>query len=388
MSGKTEDMTRDHRPLARALAADLQAEGVPGRIADLFTSVPRHLFLPDVYWTIDGTRYDRGADPDGWLRTAYSDQALTTQYDDGAEGTGTMGIPTSSSSAPAIMARMLAAAELGSGHRVLEVGTGTGYNAALLSELLGEGRVVTIEIDHRVAVKARTALAVAGYRPGLLTGDGENLSSSSGAGHDRIIATCTVAEIPLSWMEVLRPLGRIVTPWAPSPGLPGGLLAVLDDEGERLSGRFEGALAFMWARGQRGPARAPSGPGAVVGAVEQVDGDPRKSWFDGEMSVLLSLLVPDWFFGLRMEPGAVEPYVWVASTRCASWLHLHADGRVEEGGSRRMFAEFTAGLARWRDEGSPGIGAFGLSVDRATGDRTVWLRAPEYPLWTSDGNPI
>lgn len=384
MSGKTQDMSLDHGPLARTLAAGLSAQGVPDGIAGLFATVPRHLFLPAVYWTIDRTRYDRATDPDGWLRTAYSDQALTTQRDDGA--TGGMGVPTSSSSAPSVMARMLVAADIGPGYNVLEVGTGTGYNSALLCEFLGEEHVTTVEIDHGLADTARAALAAAGYRPDVLTGDGEAPPDPTPT-YDRIIATCTVAAIPSAWPNALRPGGRIVTPWAPSPGVPGGLLAVLDTDGDKAAGRFEGTLAFMWARGQRRPARRAPSPDAGPDHEERVEGDPRDPWLDGEMSVLLSLLVPDWFFGMRMEPGAAEPYVWVASTRCASWLHLHADGRVESGGPRRLYSEFTEGLARWRDQGAPDTDAFGLTVDHAANTRTVWLHDPEKAVWTTQHGP-
>jgi protein-L-isoaspartate(D-aspartate) O-methyltransferase len=70
------------------------------------------------------------------LRVIYSDQALGTRFRDG--------LPSSSSTQPFIMADMLEAFAPAPGMRVLEVGTGTGYNAALLAEIVGdEGSVVT-----------------------------------------------------------------------------------------------------------------------------------------------------------------------------------------------------------------------------------------------------
>jgi protein-L-isoaspartate O-methyltransferase len=377
--GKTLGM--DYAPLARALADHLRATGTPDHIAELFARVPRHRFLPDVMWGEDRTRYDRTADFDGWLRAAYSDEAMTTQLDDGAEDG--MGLPTSSSSAPSVMARMLTAARIEPGHKVLEIGTGTGWNAALLAELLGSRQVATVEIDPNIAAVARTALHVAGYAPEVIVGDGEVPPLRADTVH-RVIATCQVARIPWAWLDQVRPRGLVVTPWAPTPGAPGGVLAILERFGRGLGeGPFEGSLAFMWARGQRTGRPAPD-PDAVPDRTERVEGDPREPFIGGEMALLLSLLVPDWRYGMRMEPGATEPHVWVASTRCGSWARFHADGRIEQGGKpRRLAEEFEVGLAWWRAEGEPGAARFGLSLDRSTGRQSVWMDRPGQVLWTA-----
>src|SRR5699024_2234878 len=113
MMGNVSSM--DHAALAMSLAGRLQDGGTPDHLARLFSVVPRHRFLPDVYWTEDRTRVDRPQDPGTWSRTAYTDQALTTQRDDGAK-TGP-GIASSSSSAPSVMARMLTAARIEPGMR-------------------------------------------------------------------------------------------------------------------------------------------------------------------------------------------------------------------------------------------------------------------------------
>ncbi|MFE3461390.1 methyltransferase domain-containing protein [Nocardiopsis aegyptia] len=378
--GKTLGM--DYAPLARALAEQVRAAGTPDHIASLFHRVPRHRFLPDVMWGEDRTRYDRAADFEGWLRAAYSDEAMTTQLDDGAEGG--MGLPTSSSSAPSVVARMLTAARIEPGHKVLEVGTGTGWAAALLAELLGSRNVATVEIDTDVALRARTALHTAGYAPEVIIGDGENPPMRPDAVH-RVIATCQVARIPWAWLDLVRPRGLVVTPWSPTPGAPGGVLAVLERLGRGLGeGAFRGSLAFMWARGQRRPAGVRPGLGAAPDRTDHVEGDPREPWLDGETSLLLSLLVPDWRHGMGMEDGATEPHVWIASTRCGSWARYHADGRVEQGGRPRALAEeFRVGLDWWRARGEPGVDRWGLTVDRSTGRQTVWLDSPSAPLWSA-----
>lgn len=374
------NQTMDHSPLARALAGQTP-DHVPDYIRHLFAWVPRHRFLPDIMWGPDRTRYDRATDPEVWMRAAYADQALTTQRDDGREG---MGISSSSSSAPSVMARMLAAAHLEPKHRVLEVGTGTGYNAALLCQLLESSQVTTIEIDPAIAETARSALYAQGLYPTIITGDGE-LSGGGLPSFDRVIATCTVSEIPSAWIRQLRGRGRIVTPWAPTPGAPGGVLAVLDSSHGRAEGRFEGALAFMWARGQRDPGGTPP-PHQEVEAqtTERVLGDPRAPWLNGDQALLLSLLMPAWAFGMGMEEGADEPYVWVTSTSAdAGWARLHADGRVEQGGGRRLVDEAAGAWEVWQRWDRPAVSDFGLSVDLDRGVQTVWVHGPQHTLWST-----
>ncbi|MCY9786817.1 methyltransferase domain-containing protein [Nocardiopsis sp. EMB25] len=372
--------TMDYAPLAASLAGRLRDRGTPEHIAKLFVRVPRHRFLPDVYWTEDRTRVDRTDDPATWLRTAYTDQALTTQRDDGRDGG--MGVPTSSSSAPSVMARMLAAARIEPDQRVLEIGTGTGFNAALLAELLGSRNVTTIEVDQALAETARAALYTAGYTPDVVIGDGEQTPRPASV--HRIIATCTVSRLPWSWLDQLRGRGRIVTPWSPSPGAPGGVLAALDTHGTGLAeGGFEGSLAFMWSRNQRRPGGPAPDTDAHPEHVETVAEDPRGPWLDGEKSLLLSLLMPDWTFGMRMEPGADEPHVWLASTRCSSWARVHADGRVEQDGERLLVQEARTTWQWWEHKDRPGVDRFGLTIDRENARQTVWLDGPQHALWTT-----
>ncbi|MET9713182.1 rRNA adenine N-6-methyltransferase family protein [Nocardiopsis alba] len=364
--------------LARELAARLPG---PEHVRAPFATVPRHRFLPDVLWDENSVRHDRSADPDAWTRTAYTDQALVTQRDDGREdGTG---LPTSSSSAPTVMARMLTAARIEPRDRVLEIGTGTGYNAALLSTLVGDDRVTSIEIDPRIAARARRSLIEAEFTPTVLTGDGENFATGlPGPAYDQAIATCTVGRVPAVWIRQVREHGRIVTPWAPTPGAPGGVLAVLDVADGRAEGRFEGGLAFMWARGQRRAGHR-SPVGAEADTVTRVDGDPREPWLDGEQALLLSLLMPGWAHGMGQEDDAEEPYVWIASTTCPSWARLHADGRIERSGEWNLVDQVAQVREWWHDQGEPGYTDFGLTVDLARERQTLWLHEPHQTLWST-----
>ncbi|MGH3930512.1 MAG: methyltransferase, FxLD system [Pseudonocardiaceae bacterium] len=108
---------------------------------------------------------------------------------------------------------MLQQLEVRPGHRVLEIGAGTGYNAALLARLAGpEGEVTTVDIDTDVAESARRNLTAAGYAGvRVIRGDGED-GYPAAAPFDRIIVTAGAWDMPPAWLEQLAPAGRIVVP--------------------------------------------------------------------------------------------------------------------------------------------------------------------------------
>jgi protein-L-isoaspartate(D-aspartate) O-methyltransferase len=107
---------------------------------------------------------------------------------------------------------MLAALDAEPGMRGLEIGTGTGYNAALLAHRLGAQTITSVEIDPALAEHARRALTAIGYLVTVITGDGA-LGYSPGAPYDRIISTAAVREVPYPWVAQTRPGGTILTPW-------------------------------------------------------------------------------------------------------------------------------------------------------------------------------
>ena len=155
-----------------------------------FRAIPRHLFLPDVN-----------------LESVYRDVSFVTKK---------VGeIPVSSSSEPGIMAIMLEQLGLERGHRVLEIGAGTGYNAAVMAHIVGEGgRVVTIDIDEDIVETARQHLTEAGLEDvEVMCGDG-GFGFPEAAPYDRIILTVASTEILPHWVEQLNPNGRIVLPLA------------------------------------------------------------------------------------------------------------------------------------------------------------------------------
>lgn len=142
----------------QALATRLDTTGA---VAAAVRAVPRELFLPDRIWVQEASEgsyepIDRATDPQRWMRGVYNaDYAIVTQFDDGATQWPDRGWrPSCSASQPSVVAGMLTALDLEPRQRVLEIGTG--YNAALLAELVAPGgHVVSVEVDGELVSAAR-----------------------------------------------------------------------------------------------------------------------------------------------------------------------------------------------------------------------------------------
>ena len=206
--------------LRAALVSQLLETGMvrTPRVEAAMRAVPRHMFLPGVP-----------------LRRAYANDVVQTKRDSD-------GVPISAASQPSIVGEMLEQLDVTPGLRILEVGAGTGYNAALLAHLTGaDGMVVTVDVDSDIVAGARSALAAAAVPNVLvLRGDGA-LGVPEFAPFDRIIATVGVWDLPLAWPEQLAPGGLIVAPL-------------------RLRGNVTRSIAF----------RRPEGAGAPPGTAAEL----------------------------------------------------------------------------------------------------------------------
>ena len=213
--------------LAEAMVGRLRSDGYlhAPEVADAFRAVPRHQFVPDA-------PLDQVYDPD---------RAIVTRVD-------ARGVPVSSSSAPNIMARMLERLGPEPGDRVLEIGTGTGYNAALLATLVTRaGSVTSIDIDPAVTGAARPRLERAGFGAvRVLDGDGW-LGSPQGAPYDRIEATVGLWDVSPHWLEQLRDGGTLVLPLWLRPGTQ--VVVAFERRGDRLTSRTVDPCGFMRLRG-------------------------------------------------------------------------------------------------------------------------------------------
>jgi protein-L-isoaspartate(D-aspartate) O-methyltransferase len=175
------------------------------QVRHAFLQVPRHLFVHQYYrqrghsliWDLIE------ATPD----LIYQDEALVTQINE-------HGLPSSSTSQPSVMAVQLEALALAPGQRVLEIGVGTGYNAALLGKLVGDnGHIISIDIDEKLVAQAKQHLEQANAQNVLaLPGDGFS-GNTHYASYDRILTTCSIRSVPLAWFEQLTMGGKLVGNW-------------------------------------------------------------------------------------------------------------------------------------------------------------------------------
>jgi protein-L-isoaspartate(D-aspartate) O-methyltransferase len=159
------------------------------RVEEALREIPRHRFVPAAA-----------------VEDAYADQAVITKRDsDGAA--------LSCASVPSVVAMMLDQLDVRPGDRVLEIGAGTGYNAALLAHLTGpSGQVISVDIDQEVTEQARRALDATGYGHVVVATRDGALGDAEHAPYDRIIATVGAWDLPPAWWAQLVPGGRLVVP--------------------------------------------------------------------------------------------------------------------------------------------------------------------------------
>ncbi len=377
-------MTKPMRT-TKGLAVELAGK-IPTGWADVFGAVDRATFIPARIWVYDDRNepqpIDRDTDPERWWQVVYSDTAIMTQFDDGAtvwpDTTGDH--PTSSASRPSLVLGMLEGLDVHEGHRVLEIGTGTGYNAALLAARLGDHAVTTIEIDVTVAEQARATLSAADHMPTVITGDGA-AGYPVGAPYDRIIATASIrpCELPYTWVTQMRPAGIIVTPWGPD--YHNGVMArlVVDEDGT-ASGRLSSNLAFMRLRAQQD---------MVCSLDDGETGDAEETttslWvyevigdFSGALTV--GLLVPQCHKIVDDDPDdEYHHLVRVHDCTTGSWatVDVHrgpATHPVRQHGPRRLWDEIEQAHAWWVEHGRPTYARLGLTVTAT--EQWVWLDHP------------
>ena len=356
-----------------------------GSWREVIASVPRAAFLPEVIETPSGT-VSRREEPVAWLAAVYDDLPLITQVNDGREtGEGAYRLPTSSSSAPSLMLQMLGLLDVRDGHHVLELGTGTGYHAAWLACRLGDDRVTSVEVDPTLAEAATKNLAAAGFRAGVVCGDGD-AGWADGTPYDRVVATYAVPSVPYAWVEQsVTSGGRIVTPWGGS-FFPYSF-ATLEVRRRRADppvahGRFSGFPAFMRSRNSR-PARGFLADFLHHRGEEETTGTqlcPRRLAGDADALFWVGLELSDaWYLLVEAEDDSGEATLWVLADDRSSWAAVdfvpdRETCEVGQYGPRRLWDEVEAAHRSWARLGSPGRNRAGLSV---TGEaECVWLDTP------------
>ncbi|MFI6770098.1 methyltransferase domain-containing protein [Streptomyces sp. NPDC050355] len=363
--------------------------------AKAYEDVPRSHFLPELMWPHDmatgrNVAVDKEQDPQVWRRYADSDDPIVTQWDDGAHDGHEPGkLFSSSSSMPSLVFSMLADLDVEPGQRVLEIGAGTGWNAALLAYRLGAANVVTMEVDGTVASEAQQALDRFGLPVEVVHGDGF-LGHAKRAPYDRIIATCGLRKVPFAWVEQSSPGGVILVPWGTyyGPSEATARLVVAEDR-RSASGPFSRPVAFMRMRSQRfvWPRHDEYVPAGAMDAADTSFTTMTEAEFCGTGSFdvigfALGLRVPAvahtadrkrdgrravWFYGLSDKSWAVVVF-----------RDDREEAKVYQSGPRRLWDEVEAAYRWWVEQERPGFNRFGLTVD-ADGE-WAWLDSPGNPV--------
>ncbi|MFD8895479.1 methyltransferase domain-containing protein [Streptomyces sp. NPDC059566] len=374
--------------LASALIASgaLQSDWLP-----TFEAVRRAVFVPARIWpgipagTRQNALVDRDKDPDAWLAAVYSDIPLTTQWDDGEHTGDTVGrTPTSSNSQPRMVFGMLGDLEAREGHKVLEIGAGTGWNAGLMSHRLGSKNVVSIEYDPEVAKAAIRNLRDAGLSPTIIVGDGR-LGYPEGGPYDRVIATCSIREVPYTWVEQTVPGGIIVAPWGTGYGGEAIARLVVDEDG-KASGHFTRSSAFMRLRQQR-PDRADHAtylkgrewPADGIKTTTTLSPEDIDGWVE---QFAISLRVPETFWSVEHDTDG-SYVVWFYGGDRRSWASVDyepgaSEYLVVQSGPRRLWDETEAAYRWWEEQGRADFTRFGLTV--GPDGQIPWLDLPNNPV--------
>jgi protein-L-isoaspartate(D-aspartate) O-methyltransferase len=310
-----------------------------------FRVVPRHAFLPDL-------------PPE----QAYQDDAVATKWLDG--------VAVSSASQPSMMAIMLEQLAARPGQRVLEIGAGTGYNAALLAELVDPGgAVVAVDIDDDLVSSARDHLRAAGTGAVTLAARDGALGYPELAPYDRIMLTVGSWDVQPAWWRQLAPGGRLLLPLSVHGSQLSVALDLVDGPEPRLRSVSVRSCAFVRLRG----AGAGPEPSRLVDddlAVQVADG-----WC-GELPRLFDRPGPDRAVPLRLR--AID--LWDG---LGLWLTVHEPDAcrflVGAGSERyRPLGLLPAGA----DGGTVGlVGADGLAVLVVPGDGAGRGRdGPRHPV--------
>lgn len=351
-----------------------------------FRDVPRDVFVPYFFiQTPDQPGWLLVERPGAeWLEEVHSTRALITQIDSDddnvtrARTSRVNGTATSSSSAPTLMASMLEALDTHDGHRVLEVGTGTGYNTALLCHRLGAATVTSIDIDAGLVERARQRLATLGYLPYLATTDGIQ-GCPDRAPFDRIIATVGLSELPDAWIEQTAPDAKILLP-LDLVGRAGLLVLLTVDADGKAEGRFLPDIGgFMPIRANQHHTLT------MLSTIDDNEGHTSETVLPVDQAIntsspfeFFAALLVGGYDCLGFTPSDGGPAeTWLTQPN-GSWVCHTTDMRgnrtVRQCGPTRLWDGIEAAHQKWQQLGQPARERFGLTVH--DGQHTVWLDHP------------
>lgn len=335
------------------MAAELAREGVLHEPAwrRLFETVPRHVFVPAFYLqsitsgklTNRLVSRDDPATAEEWEHSVYANRSLLTRPD-----------VSSSATAPRLMAAMLEALGVGEPGPILEIGTGTGYNTALLCAAFDD-QVVSIDVDADLIHTARRHLGSIGHKPMLVVGDGAE-GHPAGAPYAGLIATCGLHQIPATWVEQVRIGGRIVTP------IGTGIAVLTVTSPATAQGRFLPISAYFMPMRPPHPDAGPSAP--ALAEAQSATGHVRPAELAGEtilddaFQFPLSLTLPDLTHAMTGDPEPAHLF----ALPDGSWARVRT-GTAAQNGPRRIWDEIEDLHADWLRRGRPARDQYTITVE-------------------------
>jgi protein-L-isoaspartate(D-aspartate) O-methyltransferase len=391
--------------LRRRLVRELERPGgiTSATVRGAFLSVPRELFIPEV------------AETQG-LDAVYRDRVFVTKQD-------SRGQAISSSSQPGIMAPMLELLDVQPGHRVLEVGAGTGYNAALVKHIVGKhGRVTAVDIDPDTAKRAARAVRTGGYTVTVRAADGHK-GWSKAAPYDRIIATVSTDEIPRSWFRQLVRGGVLVVPLRPTSGsfgpqvvvafrrephalvsskiIAGGFMTMRHAPGAdamsfpvvQVYERARGNVSYVGASGAAIDRMSSAARQRLVVALSKsprvtlIGRGPAQRMLGLTAYVGLGADVRRRVEGLGWSTGVVDPEGRGVAFLNSSMKDEKIAVRLQAFGSRTAEAELRKLIGMWRTAGSQSFEALRISVRFTEARPRAWRATKRGRAWlTFDWN--
>lgn len=359
---------------------ETRKQPLPPSVREAFLHVPRHLFV-DAYYEGNEQRVAPVAQDEvgwhHWLAQIYRDEAVVTQRDE-------RGMPTSSSSQPSVMAGMLEALDIQPGQTILEIGTGTGYNAVLLAKLVGDTNLVTtVDIDPTLIGTAHVHLE-------QVVGPGMTIQVCNGlegyaphAPYDRMIATGSFFPVPGAWIEQLKPGGKLVMDLHGQIG--GGLIVIIKQTDGLAIGHFLNEwrhISFMRLRSTpeedvrprlKGYQRLPLqeqihvSPNTVeyhcashFASFEQFRG--QENAFNIWLQWIFPALSITW---KGLVAGTLSAVLTDHATQTVVIIEPQ-EGRLEVmvRGERCLWSEIFSSYQDWLECGKPGLEAYTLCVDQ------------------------
>ncbi len=378
---RTTDSVTDWTDAARKLADEVTAAAPEWH--DSVSSTPRHQLVPR-WWEPIPDSYPfawglRTPQPDQPWAEVYADETLVTRvgslHADSADSSDRpTGLPTSSSTLPGLIVRMLHLLNPDEQNRVLDVGTGSGYSAALLAHRLSDEQVTSIDVDPYLVDAARSRLAAFGRTPRIEVADATG--SLPDTDYDRIIATVSVRPIPSAWLDALRLGGRLVTTITGT-----SLLISAEKHADGVvRGRVQPDPAtFMRTRRETDYAARLD---HVYGAARDQPGDETRQltgplpdlWEDWQLRCLYELDSPD----IENRSATREDgsqLLWLLAAD-GSWARADSETEtVRQSGPRRLWDDLERVQAKWT-----AASRFPLQT------MTVELTANRNTLTSPDGN--